>query len=212
MRSILFCEGHTEYKAFPAFLKRWLDPQLDHPAGIKPVRFDGWAELIKDAPVKVNLHLEGPQSADVVGVIGLLDLYGPTIYPQGVETAAQRVTWMKHHVESHVNHSKFRMLCAVHEIEAWILSDPQLLPQNVAGALPGTVCKPETVNFTTPPSKLLNKLYRDKMKRAYKKVVYGVDLFRCLDPHTAYAKCPHLVELLDEMLQMAKKAGPRRFR
>lgn len=40
MRFILFCEGHTECKALPAFLKRWLDPKLSSPVGIKPVRFD----------------------------------------------------------------------------------------------------------------------------------------------------------------------------
>ena len=72
MRFILFCEGHTEHRALPAFLKRWLDPRLNAPVGIKPVRFDGWAELIDDAPRKADLYLSGSQSHDVVGVIGWL--------------------------------------------------------------------------------------------------------------------------------------------
>ena len=45
MKFILFVEGHTESKAVPSFLKRWLDPRLSKPIGIQSVRFDGWAEL-----------------------------------------------------------------------------------------------------------------------------------------------------------------------
>jgi hypothetical protein len=44
----MFVEGYTERAAVPAFLKRWLDPRLPQPVGIKPVRFDGWAELVAD--------------------------------------------------------------------------------------------------------------------------------------------------------------------
>ena len=207
MKFILFCEGHTEQKALPAFLKRWLDPRLRVPVGIQPVRFDGWSDLIDGAPRKAGLYLSGPKSDDVVGVIGLLDLYGPTIYPGGVETIADRYTWMKQHVESKVDLPKFHMFCAVHEIEAWLLSDPQLLPPKVAAALPGKANNPETVNFSEPPGKLLDKLYREKTKSAYKKVVYGSNLFSCLNPDTARDKCPYLAELLNQMLIMAKNVG-----
>jgi len=206
VKFILFCEGETERKALPAFLKRWLDPRLNARVGIQPVRFDGWAELVDEAPVKAGLYLSGPRSGDVVGVIALLDLYGPT-YPGGVETIAERNDWMKNHVESKVSLPKFRMFCAVHEIEAWLLSDPQLLPPKVASALPGKAGNPETVNFSEPPAKLLNKLYREKTGSGYKKVVYGFAMFSRLDPDTAYAKCPYLAALLDEMLQMAHNAG-----
>ena len=47
MKFILFVEGHTEDKALPAFLKRWLDPRLESPVGIQTVRFDGWPELFE---------------------------------------------------------------------------------------------------------------------------------------------------------------------
>lgn len=75
MKFILFCEGDTERKALPNFLKRWLDPRLGKPIGIKPVGFAGWPELVKDAPTKARLHLN---NNDVIAVISLLDLYGPT--------------------------------------------------------------------------------------------------------------------------------------
>lgn len=32
MMFVLFVEGHTEDKALPRFLKKWLDPQLSTPA------------------------------------------------------------------------------------------------------------------------------------------------------------------------------------
>ena len=84
MRFVLFVEGHLERQALPAFLKRWLDPRLERPVGIQAVRFEGWAELVKDAPTSAGMYLS---SRDVIGVIALLDLYGPTFYPSESRTA-----------------------------------------------------------------------------------------------------------------------------
>ena len=75
MKFVLFVEGHTEKKALASFLKRWLDPQLDRRVGIQVVRFEGWPELVKDSPDKARMHL---RKSDVIAVIALLDLYGPT--------------------------------------------------------------------------------------------------------------------------------------
>jgi len=207
MKFVLFCEGHTERKALPAFLKRWLDPRLSQPPGMQAVRFDGWAELLKDAPRKARLYLHGPGCEQVLGVIGLVDLHGPTVYPGGLDTAADREQWLREHVEKQVDEPKFRMFCAVHEIEAWLLSQPELLPGAVAQALPGGAAKPEAIDFDTPPSHLLDRLYREKTGRGYKKVVYGADLFSKLDPEAARAKCPFFAQLLDELLAMAQAAG-----
>jgi hypothetical protein len=43
--------------------------------------------------------------------------------------------------------------------------------------------------------------------RTYKKTTHGSELFSQLDVELAYAKCPRLKELLDEMLNLAKSAG-----
>ncbi len=82
MRFVLFVEGHTEKAALPAFLKRWLDPQLPKPVRITPVRFEGWRDYVKEIEKKVALGLSGKMGADVIAAIGLLDLYGPTFYPE----------------------------------------------------------------------------------------------------------------------------------
>lgn len=205
MRFVLFVEGHTEHKAVPAFLKRWLDPQLSQPVGIKPVRFEGWAELIDDVAKKARLYLEDPSNNDIIAVVSLLDLYGPTIYPEGAASAAERESWGKQDIEEKVNHPKFRHFFAVHETEAWLLSQPDVFPAEIRRGLPSK--PPEQVNFDEPPACLLNRLYRQATRRKYKKVVYGGQLFRKLDPRIAYARCPRLKALLDEMLVLAKNAG-----
>ncbi len=209
MKFVIFVEGHTEKIALPNFFKRWLDPKLDQRVGIQVVRFDGWPELVKDSPDKAAMHLE---KRDVIAVIALLDLYGPTIYPDHIETATARYEWAKKDIEEKVNtkignSGIFRQVFAVHETEAWLFSDPNIFPNNIQRAFPGKTSSPENINFNEPPSKLLERLYKTKMKRTYKKVTHGKELFGKLDPQIAYNKCPRLKELLDEMLRLAQNAS-----
>ncbi len=206
MRIILFVEGHTENKALPKFFKKWLDPKIDKPVGIKTVRFDGWPELVKDAPLKAKMHLNGPAKNDIVAVISLLDLYGPTFYPDQLTECKDRYDWAKKYLEKKVNHPKFFQFFAVHEIEAWLLSQPDIFPIKVKKAFPNKIQYPETVNFNEPPAKLLESIYRLHTSRSYKKVVNGKELFGKLDPDVAYQKCPKLKELLDKLLELAKKS------
>lgn len=81
MKFVLFVEGHTERKALPEFLKRWLDARLPQRVGIKVVRFEGWRDYREEIAKKVELNLGGRAGADVIAGIGLLDLYGPKFYP-----------------------------------------------------------------------------------------------------------------------------------
>ncbi len=203
MRFILFVEGDTEQKAVPSFLKRWLDPKLERPVGIKPIKFQGWAEMQKGMLKKAKMYLEGPMHSDVFGVIGLMDLYGPSFYPDGLTTASERLSWARNKLEESVASDRFRMFFAVHEIEAWLLSQPQLFPEPVKKVVEKSCKNPEDVNFDAPPSKLLGQLYQNKTGRTYKKVTYGGQLFAKLDPELAANKCPELKRMLECMLQMA---------
>ncbi len=204
MKFILLVEGYTEQKAVPAFLKRWLDARLTQPVGVKTVRFDGWPQLVQDLKVKTKLHL---QSDDVIAVISLLDLYGPTFYPPGVDTPSDREAWGKKHLEDKVGHARFRHSFAVHETEAWLLSQPELFPADVRALFPRKTDTPEQVNFDEPPSYLLNRLYRQANRKTYKKIVYGTQMFAKLDPEVACRKCLRLKALLDELLGLAETAG-----
>ena len=203
MKFILFVEGHTESKVVPAFLKRWLDKRLSRPVGVKAVRFQGWPEFIREVSRKALLYLEGPGTDDVIAVIGLLDLYGPTIYPPGVDAADDRVAWATDFLENSVRHGRYRQFFAVHELEAWLLSQPTLFPSAIREALRRAGDNPETVDFNEPPAQLLDRLYKTNIGSRYKKVTYGQDLFGKLDPERAYEACPNLRRLLDEMLALA---------
>lgn len=211
MRFILFVEGYTEDKTLPQFLKKWLDPQLIHPVGIRTVRFEGWPELVKDAPLKAKMHLNGPAKDDIIAVISLLDLYGPTFYPNHLTAypnhltaCKERCDWAREYIEKQVNQPKFFQFFAVHEVEAWLLSQPEIFPLKIKEAFPNKIQSPEMVNFEEPPAKLLERLYPLHISRSYKKVVNGKELFGKLDPVVAYQKCPALQELFDKMLELAK--------
>ena len=205
MKFILFVEGYTEKIALPQFLKKWLDPKLPNPIGIRTVRFEGWPELVKDAPLKAKMHLNGPAKNDIIAVISLFDLYGPTFYPNNLKGCNERYNWGKEYIETKVNHPHFFQFFAVHEVEAWLLSEPDIFPVEVKRAFPVKITHPEAVNFDEPPAKLLERLYPLHVKRSYKKVVNGKDLFAKLDPSIAYNKCPKLQELLDKMLELAQQ-------
>ncbi len=202
MKFVLFVEGYTEQKAVPAFLKRWLDLQLSAPVGIQSVRFEGWPELVKDSPVKAKLYFA---KRDVIAVIVLLDLYGPTFYPRNCLRADDRFSWAKEHLERVVGEGRFFQFFAVHEVEVWLFSDPAIFPTVVRKDVENLSRTPEGINGTDPPSKRLIKVYSKHTKRRYKKVVYGKDLFRKLDLQVAYNKCPYLKLLLDNMLELVRE-------
>lgn len=208
MKFILFVEGELEERALPVFIKKWLDMRLSQRVGVKAVLFNGCRELVKSAPKKAIMYLNGPDKSDIIAVIALLDLYCPAFhYPPDKTIASERYVWAKEYFEGKINHSKFRQFFAVHEIEAWLLSNPSLFPSEIQRALPGKTQHPEEINFDNPPAKLLRRLYEEKLKRTYKKTTNGYALFSKLDPNLAYTKCPHLKQMLDEMLNLAKIAG-----
>jgi len=206
MRFVLLVEGHTEREAVGPFLKRWLDPRLSCPVGIRVVRFNGWRHLVDDIGARARMHLDGPGGGEVIGAIGLLDLYGPEFYPRDRTSAEDRCLWAVQELETRVNHPRFRMFFAVHEVEAWILSQPENLPHAVREALASKVSQPESIDFNEPPARLLDRLYETRTGRSYKKRTYGRNLIDRLDPAVACQKCPRLAEMLDYMLQAARAA------
>lgn len=206
MKFVLFVEGHTE-KALPSFLGRWLNPQLNQPVGIQAVQFNGTADMIKDMPARAERFLNAPKQ-DIIAVIGLLDLYGlPLIIPTSQKTVTERCAWAKVYLEEQVGHPKFKQFFAVHETEAWLLSQPGIFPEPMQEEVADNAPRPETVNSHEHPAKLLHRLYRKHYKRDYKKVTDGADLFADLDPAVAYEKCPHLKAMLDDMLSLARHFG-----
>lgn len=203
MSLILLLEGETEHKALPGFIRRWLEAELGSPVKLRPVNLKGSGNYVRELPRKVSLYLE--DYPDTKGIFGLLDIYGLQLpYPKGVTKTAERVAWAKAHLEQAANTPLFRQHFAVHDVEAWLLSDPSLLHREVSKALPKKAANPEAVNFNTPPAELLGQLYLSKAHREYKKSVDGPSIFNRLDPKKAAEKCPALAALLADMLATAK--------
>jgi len=190
MKFILFVEGYTEDKSLPKFLKKWLDSRLKNPVGIKTVRFEGWHELVKDAPLKAKMYLNGPAKEDIIAVISLLDLYGPTFYPDKLTEYKERYDWAKKYIEEKVDQQKFFQFFAVHEVEAWLLSQPEIFPVNIKKAFPKKIQYPETVNFDEPPAKLLERLYSLHINRSYKKGGKRQGVFRQTQSGRCISKMP----------------------
>ncbi len=207
MKFVLLVEGETEKQAAAAFLKRWLEPQLTQRVGMQVVHFAGWAEMARKLVAKAQKFLDGPDQTEIIAVIGLLDLYGPGFYPTHVGSPQDRYAWGVQHFQQSVARPKFRMFFAVHEFEAWLLSQPEIFALEVRNAFPGRIAQPEQVNFVEPPAKLLDAIYKRRLKQNYKKVTDGKDLFARLDPAVAVSKCPYLKAMLEEMLTLAKAAG-----
>ena len=139
VKFVLLVEGETEKLAIADFLKRWLDPQLKQPVGIKVVNFRGNSQLVRKIVGKAQDYLDSPEADEIVGVIGLLDLYGLDIYPPKLTTAEERHDWAVRHFEEQVDRARFRMFFAVHEFEAWILGQPDVLPRGA---------RPVAANYT----------------------------------------------------------------
>jgi hypothetical protein len=210
VRFVLLVEGPTE-KAVGAFLRRWLDPRLDPKVGIQTSKpAGGCCRLVEDMPKKANLYLSDPRAGDLIAVVGLLDLYG-LAQPPGLTSVGERLNWWTHEIEKKVNNPRFGVFFAVHEIEAWLLSQPEVFPREIQAELPDKIRNPEHVDLDEPPAKLLQRLYRKVTNHEYKKVIHGTELFRRLDPNVAYSKCSQLKRMLDHMLNEAVQAGCRRL-
>lgn len=198
MRLTLLVEGETESIAIHSFLQRWLNrpDRLSRPVGIRSIDLGGSGSYLKEFAARAKKELEGGRC---FAVIGLLDYYGSGL------SSKFTVAKAKAFLEDQVGDRRFRQHFAVHETEAWLLSDPSVLPAKIQNRLPDR--EPETVNLVEPPSKLLSRLYQRELNKKYRKTVDGARLFQHLDPEQAYQRCPHLAALLDDMLDLARAAG-----
>lgn len=205
MKFLLFVEGRTEKNSIADFIKGWLGPRLSRPVGISVIEFKGFGEYLKEIKERVELHLSSKNQQEIIAALGLLDLYGPTIFPAGL-SPIQKAVWGKEHIERQVNSQRFRQHFAIHETEAWLLAHEEILPRAVRDSLPARCSHPETVNLNEPPSRLLGRLYRDHLNRDYRKTIDGKNLFLKCSPGIVAAKCPHFSRLLTDMEQLAQAA------
>ncbi len=205
MNFVLFVEGGTEREALRDFLQRWLhqEGRLDQRVGVRLRNLKGWSNIESKGVRSIQAELDGPSSGNIIAAIGLLDLYGPTFYPDNAGTARERYDAGVRKLEREVNRPRFHMFFAVHETEAWLLSQPQVFPKGIREKLQKHQRQPENVNHTNPPAERISEAYRT-VNRTYRKTLDGQDLFSKLNPDEAYAACPYLKRMLDTMLRLAQ--------
>ena len=210
MRFLLFVEGDTEYKALKPFLHRWLNVRLSSNVGINPINLKGNQGFHRKIKNRVHHYLGQDKRGEIIAAMGLLDLYKGADFPVGQSGVDERYQWGVSYYESMVGHEKFKMFFAVHETEAWLLSDPSVFPRGVRGRIQRECGRdPEGVDFDRPPAKRLDTIYESATGKSYKKITHGTQLFNKLDPENVYAKCPHFRRMLDEMLRLATQALQR---
>lgn len=219
MKFILLLEGATEEKGVPGFINRWLNQFFTAGVGVQPDTFEGWPDLHDSTPKKAARYLTDARSPDVIAVISLLDLYGPTFYPTEAVSVRERYAWGTEYMEGRVRQhflqrgladdlaAKYRHFFAVHETEAWFLAQPALFPDGIRRFLEKQPKAPETVNFQTPPGKLLEQQYLQKQKRRYGKTINARNFFPRLDTETVASRCPYLKAMLYELRKLALDAG-----
>jgi hypothetical protein len=199
---IIFVEGDTEDVVLTNFLSKWLNSKLPERLIIRTVNFKGYANLYKDVVLRAHMHLKGPRSKDLVAVIGLLDLYGPKFFPEGMNSVDEKYLWAKQHMEDKVGSPRFRQHFAVHELEAWLFSDPSIFSEAIASEVEKVTNDPEKVNSNQPPAKFLHNLYLEKTNKTYKKVTEGNRLFAKLDPEIVRDKCPYFKLFTDDIYNL----------
>jgi hypothetical protein len=219
MKFILFLEGATEEKGVPGFINRWLSQFFAVGVGVQADTFEGWSDLHDSAPKKAARYLTDARSSEVIAVISLLDLYGPTFYPADKASVSERYAWGVEYMEDHVRQRfrgrglpddlalRYRHFFAVHETEAWFLAQPALFPDQIRQVLEKQPKAPEAVNFQAPPGKLLEQQYLQKLKRRYSKTTNARNFFPRLDTETIVNHCPYLKAMLHDLRQMALDAG-----
>jgi hypothetical protein len=209
MRFVLFVEGDTERDVLPNLLKRCLEERTLQPVGIRAVNFNGWSNLWRDVRQKADFYLRGAgKSPDIVAVVSLMDLYGPDIYPAHLNSAKERLEWAKSRLEKEVvRHERFRQYFAVHELEAWLFSQPDIFPAEIRKEIHALSTNPEGVNFDAPPKKRLHSIYDHRLKRRYQPRVDGAKLFRKLAPQALKSKCPIFTAMIEELAALAQNVA-----
>ena len=195
MRIKILCEGRTE-EGLRKLLAKAVDIQG---CGIKIKPYEGIATLLR----KLDDQIKAELLSDAQVVFCLVDYYH---YPLPSEKEhlpfPQRLKAIKSNMLEQIDASRRSVVhchVVVYEVEAWILADEQVLVQRLKTKSLSFWNQPETVNDMKPPAKVLEELFRTRLKRRYDKYKDGVDLLGKIDWQKVYAKCPTFQQLVDDL-------------
>jgi Domain of unknown function (DUF4276) len=203
MRIKILCEGSTE-EGLRKLLAQAIDIQG---CGIKIKSYEGVGALLRGLDGRTEFELR----SGVQIIFCLVDYYH---YPLPQDTKSlpleQRLNAIKLDVVGRIDESRrssVRCHVVVHEVEAWILADEQMVAQRLKIKNLSPWQQPEAVNDMKPPAKILEELFRTRspLKKRYSKYKDGVDLLGKIDWQKVYTKCPTFKQLVDDLRTHCQK-------
>ncbi|MBI2302203.1 MAG: DUF4276 family protein [Armatimonadetes bacterium] len=205
---VVVAEGGTERRVLGPLLQRWLATRFASAPGVKVHSASGLGKHQKLREQLARLTPDAPGANEVIAVISLLDLHGCGLtFPPSYWSLKQRIRWATRRIETGADAPRFHHCFAVHEVEAWLLAQPEVFPAEVRRRLRKLAVNPEEVDDLDPPAARISEAYRGALNRAYEKVRDGARLFGRLDPEIAASRCPNLRLLLDLLYRCACDFG-----
>jgi hypothetical protein len=207
MRFVFIVEGKTEMVSLQQFFERFLLGR-----GISGIRVDfrnrkTASAVFREAPQFACDLIGAPDSADIVAVYSLMDLFNAGIFPRKGMNVEERCDWATSDMHARYSDPRYRHFFAVFETEAWLLSDPDCFTDAMRNDLKSLKARPETVNDISGPADRIGDSYLKRHNRKYIKPEQGRTFFQKLDPEKAYQSCPTLRLLLDDMLYRCEHGG-----
>jgi hypothetical protein len=143
------------------------------------------------------------KDGDVLALFALFDLHGlPINFPAKSKGAGQKVKHARKEILKRVGgrYEEFmRVHFAVHELEAWMLADEEVMRETLGTGFRPQKREPEEIDDNTPPSVHLKEYFRKHKSRDYIKTRDGIVLLGKIDPNRLYDKCPHFKAMVDDM-------------
>ncbi len=204
MRIILIVEGDTEKRSIEGLIRRQLLEMTGKKIGVTAINVNGYGNFFHDIPQRVKKYLTGPDRDEILAVAGLMDLYKSPYARDVHRPVSDRVIEGTRLFEESVRQDRFRMFFAVHEYEAWLLSDVEKFDPAIRSRIASHARYPEEVNTDEPPSKYLKRLYSEYLHREYKKTVDGTVLMGRIDPQRVYDQCPNYRAMIDFFVSLVE--------
>jgi len=124
-------------------------------------------------------------------------------------SAHDKVAALQNRFSQELNHRKFIPFLALHEIEAWLFSDPDIVAghyekNGIATELRTMVKKSggaELLNDTkeTSPQARINKIVQKYTKKSYKKTSHGPTILKKIGVERIRTACPHFNAWLERL-------------
>ena len=203
---VVLVEGNSE-KWLDDFIHQLLTRKLPDAPQVQTVNMGGKDSYLKEVAARVQRYAA---QEIALAMFGLLDLYRFADNLKGFDyspnsTVAEKVGQAREHVVSKIApqfRSQFHQHFAVHEFEAYLLSDPKVFNSIDISDLTD---EPEAVNFDSPPSRRLIQRY-EAIGREYRKQTMARFLLPKVDPTLVYEKCLYFRAMIDEMIETVSQA------